>query len=460
LILTEVFGTFDFKISLSKIKHENMSNSSSPSTPTQIGADNASLPIKPQHGNWFTQIGLRHLHAFVLFAFAAFVNFSIAGAHISLGLLTLCVALQIAKSKRQKAEEASFLFGIEWPIIAFTLIALVSTALSEMPLASFRNLRHLLTILGAYTVALSLRQYPEWRRPLLWTFISVATLAALYGLGKFALGFSSKVQSTQGTTMTWGALSVMFMAVTLQTALAAPTRRERWLARGQIIPQLFSLLFSLVRGAYLGFFASAIYLLRQYWSKRRILLQRVLPTSLILILAIVFSTTVRQRVAAIFDLNTPSTQVRLIQWSYALKIVADHPIVGVGWRDLQPVLRQYATPDPSIPENISKDVFSIGHFHSTYVTILACFGVAGFLAFACLMIAVWRTLGAAMKHANDESCRSIIFASRAAVLGFLVAGLFDWTFGDAEVVTMLWFVVGMGMGQTDATSSSPSASSP
>jgi O-antigen ligase len=317
-------------------------------------------------------------------------------------------------------------------------------------LASFRNLRHLLTILGAYAVALSLRQYPEWRRPLLWIFLSVATVAALYGLGKFALGFSRKVQSTQGTTMTWGALSVMFMTVTLQMALAAPTRRERWLARAQIVPQIFSLLFSLVRGAYIGFFASAVYLLRQYWSKRRILLQRLLPAFLILLLISVFSPTVRQRVAAIFDLNTPSTQVRLIQWKCALQIVADHPIVGVGWRDLQPVIRQYATLDPKIPENISKDVFSIGHFHSTYVTILACFGIAGFLAFAWLMIAVWRALGVAMKQANDEFGRLVSFASRAAVLGFLVAGIFDWTFGDAEVVTMLWFVVGMGLGDKNS----------
>ncbi len=437
-----------------------MANSLSATTATEIGTDGSSPSIAQQHGNWFAQTGLRHLHAFTLFAFAAFVSFSIAGAHISLGLLTLCVALQIAKSKRQKAKKTSFLLGIEWPIIAFALIALASTALSEMPLASFRNMRHLLTILGAYTVAFSLRQYPEWRRPLLWTFISVATVAALYGLGKFAFGFSSKVQSAQGTTMTWGALSVMFMAVTLQMALAAPTRRERWLARAQIIPQIFSLLFSLVRGAYIGFFASAVYLLRQYWSKRRILLQRLLPACLILLLVSVFSPTVRQRVAAIFDLNTPSTQVRLIQWKYALKIVAAHPVVGVGWRDLQPVIRRYATPAPNIPEYISKDVFSIGHFHSTYVTILVCFGVAGFLAFAWLMISVWRTLGMAMKHTGDESRRSIIFASRAALLGFLVAGIFDWTFGDAEVVTMLWFVIGMGLGQADAAPSSSPISFP
>jgi len=369
----------------------------------------------------------------------------------------LCVLAQRAISKGQSA---SFKLGIEWPILAFVTAALISTALSDLPLASLRNLRHLLTILGAYAVAHSLRQHPEWRKPLLWTFIGAATLAAIWGLAEYALGRSSKVQSTQGTTMTWGALCVMFMAFTLQLALAAPARRERWLARAQFIPQIFALLFSLVRGAYVGFAASVIYLLRQYWtnpqgpfSGRQLLLKRILPVLTILLFAttLLAPDTVQQRLAAIFDLNTPSTQVRLIQWKHALQIAADHPFFGVGWRDLQPVLRQYATPDPNISAGITKDVFSIGHFHSTYVTILVCFGAAGLLAFAWLMLAVWRALGKAIKHADNVHGRLIIFASRAAMIGFLAAGIFDWTFGDAEVVTMLWFVIGMGFGQASAS---------
>ena len=68
--------------------------------------------------------------------------------------------------------------------------------------------------------------------------------------------------------MTWGALAVMFMAVTMQMALAAPIRRERWLARGALIIQAFAMLLSMVRGAYVGFAASVIYLFRHYWTNR------------------------------------------------------------------------------------------------------------------------------------------------------------------------------------------------
>jgi O-antigen ligase len=405
-----------------------------------------SLPAEREHTILPVHSVLRSVQAFALFAFAASVSFSIAGAHISLGLLTLCVIVQMASGKWQVAK--AFL-GIEWPILAFVTAALVSTALSDLPLASLRNLRHLLTILGAYTVAHSLRWYPQWRRPLLWIFIGSATAASLFGLGKFALGFSSKVQSAQSTTMTWGALCVMFMAVTLQIALAAPKRSHRWLAWGLIIPQTFAMLLSLVRGAYVGFAAGVLYILRRYWSNRRLLVRRILPAllALALIVAIFSPDTVRQRVAAIFDLNTPSTQVRLVQWKHALQIAADHPIFGVGWRDMLPVFRRYVPPDINVSDHVKHDIFHIGHFHSTYVMILVCFGVTGLIAFLWLLVAVWRRLGIALERADSEQDRIVIFACRAAMIGFLIAGIFDWTFGDAEVVTMLWFLIGMGLGQ-------------
>jgi len=417
-----------------------------------------SLPAEREHAVLSANSALRSVQAFALFAFAASVSLSIAGAHISLGLLALCVMAQGAKSKGQSA---SYKLGIEWPILAFAVVALISTALSEAPLASFRNLRHLLTILGAYTVAFSLRRYPEWRRPLLWTFLGVATIAAIYGLGKFALGITSKVQSTQGTTMTWGALCVMFMAFTLQMALAAPSRRERWLARAQFIPQIFALLLSLVRGAYVGFAASVIYLLRQYWTNRQLLLKRILPGLLAFMVVAVFLSppAVRQRLALIFDLKYHSTQVRLVQWEYALKIAADHPIVGVGWRDMLPIVRRYVPPDIKVPEQTRIDIFHIGHFHNNYVMILVCFGFVGLFAFLWLLVAVWRQLGTAAQRANSEHDRRMIFASRAAMIGFLVAGIFDWTFGDAEVVTMFWFVIGMGLGQTRSANFVPQPSS-
>ena len=396
--------------------------------------------------------GRRWLHPFALFAFAACANFSIAGAHISLALLSLCWLFAIMKSKPQNApepNEAALAFGLEWPIAAFTLIAVASTLLSDNLRETFPGLRYLLTMIGAYTVAHSLQWRPNWRQPLLWTFIGAATVAALFGLGKFALGFSSKVLSAQAITMTWGALSTMFMPVTLQIAMAAPNRRERWLAGVALIPQIFALLYSFVRGAYVGFAAGALYLIYLYWSKHRQRGRRILVVVLIIIamIAAFSADTARQRIATIFDLNVGSTQVRLVQWKYALQIIIDHPILGVGWRDMADIFRRYVPPDLDLPANVKSDIF-IGHFHNSYLMVAACYGVTGLLAYLWLLVAAWRALGVAAKRAGAEEARVTVDAVRAAMLGFLAASFFDTTFGDHEVVTMFWFIVGMGLGQS------------
>lgn len=392
------------------------------------------------------------LHAFSLFAFSAFVCFSIAGAHISLGLLSVCVVLQVMRRKKEQqngngtnpASRFDFLrLGLEWPLAIFFLSALVSTALSAKPLDSFLHLKHLLIAAGAYAVAYSLRFQPAWRTPVLWIFLSTATLASLWGLLELALGWSRKVQSTQSTTMTWGAMCAMFTLITLQAALTSKAMPGLWSARLFFLPQLLALLLSLVRGAYLGFAAGAVYLLHRHWK-------RLLPAAIIILVVagLLMPAIVRERITSMFDLQNTTILVRLTQWRIATEIIADHPFFGVGLHDLAYLTRQYAWPDPALPEIVNQDVFHIGHYHSTYFTLAVCFGLVGLLAFGGLVFRLAQSLGKALRHSDSEEAGAVIWACRAALISFLVAGGFDWTFGDAEVITMFWFLAGMGLGQS------------
>lgn len=397
----------------------------------------AEVEALPTHNTW-----LQRAHAFTLFAFAAFVCFSIAGAHISLGLLTISVALHIWQTRRKNIHATIIPLGFERPIAIFILLCLISTMLSHLPWESFRNLKNLLTILGVYTVAYSLRTHPEWRLPTLWIFLTSATAAALWGLIKFGIGRTEKVMSTQSTTMTWGAMSAMFIFMTIYAAGFAATTRERWSARIYLLPQVSALFLSLVRGAYVGFAAGVFYFLRRQWK-------RLVPALLVVLAlgAFVAPNVVKERVLSMTDFQNATLWVRLQQWKIATHIIADHPLFGVGWRDLAALTRQYAQPDPNLPESVNHDVFRIGHYHSTYFTLATCGGLLGLAAFAWLMMAVWRNLGKAMRAPRANA--NLVFACRAAMIGFLVTGLFDWTFGDAEVVTMFWFLVGLGLGQED-----------
>lgn len=405
---------------------------------------------------------MSRLQAFCLFAFAAFVSFSIAGAHISLGLLALCILLPIFSlqthslgADKIKSRFFELRLEFELPFAAFLLICLLSSLLSHDPLDSILHLKNLTTVIGAYAVAHSLRQHPEWRRPALWVFLTAATLASLWGLAKYALGITDKVQGTQSTTMTWGAMATMFLLVTVSTAYNGKGARRRWYARAFCLPQFFALVLSFVRGAYVGLAAGGFYLLRRQWK-------RLLPAALAVavVAAALAPAAVRERFLSIFDLQNPTVLVRFSQWQIGAKIIADHPFFGVGWHDLAPFTRQYARPDSSLPAAVNVDIFHIGHYHNSYVTLAVYSGLVGFAAFLWLLWSLWQQLGrAALQNIPPEN-QALVRACRAAMLGFLVTGMFDWTFGDAEVMTMFWFLIGLGLGQGEKDSSSSMAALP
>lgn len=391
------------------------------------------------------------VQGFALFCFSAFVSFSIAGAHISLGLLALIVLIKIVLRRRAATSAPPALvdwrIGIEWPLAVFAAIALASTLVSESPLESFIHCKHLLTALGAYAVAYTLREHPQWRRPSLYVFVITAAFAAIVGLAKYLVGMTIRVQGSQAITMTWGAMCAMIAIVTLQLAVSETRRAARWTMGGLLVPQLAALLLSFVRGAYLGFAAGVLYLVRRQW-------RRPLPVvAIIVVVTLIFApAAVKQRITSIVDLQNPTVLVRLTQWKIAARVIADHPILGVGWIDLAATTQEYAKPDPSLPEAVNHDVFFIGHYHNTFVTLAVYFGLLGFASFLWLIIRLWRQLRAAQRMAESGYDALMIQAALAVIIAFLVSGMFDWTFGDAEVVTMFWYLVGIGIGHSSGMS--------
>jgi O-antigen ligase len=175
--------------------------------------------------------------------------------------------------------------------------------------------------------------------------------------------------------------------------------------------------------------------------------------ALILIAGLLTPASVHERFTSIFDMQHPSIVVRFSQWQIGAKIIADHPFFGVGWHDLAPFTRQYAQPDPRLPQGVNDDVFHIGHYHNTFITLAVCSGLFGLAAFLWLMVSVWKQLGLAAAQNAEVESKALAWACRAAMLSFLLNGMFDWTFGDAEVITMFWFIVGLGLGQANLAAS-------
>jgi O-antigen ligase len=118
------------------------------------------------------------------------------------------------------------------------------------------------------------------------------------------------------------------------------------------------------------------------------------------------------------------------------------PLTGVGLEDLHAVYPLYRSP-------LATE--EIGHLHNTYVQIAATMGLAGLAAFAWLYASLLRTASAGLAWTRGLPARiraegegaGLRLGVTAALAGFLVAGAFEWNFGDEELLYHLYLLVGL-----------------
>lgn len=152
---------------------------------------------------------------------------------------------------------------------------------------------------------------------------------------------------------------------------------------------------------------------------------------------IYLTTSKRNRLASLFDPYHETNYERLNIWQTGFKIWKDHPVFGVGDIDLGDYYRQYKA--PYLKE-------SFGHQHNIYVHFLVILGAIGFIA-VMFLIAKILLLNAKIYKTlkNVPFVSSISLGALAMFIGFLFSGLGEWNFGDQEIITIVWFTVGLNI---------------
>ena len=145
----------------------------------------------------------------------------------------------------------------------------------------------------------------------------------------------------------------------------------------------------------------------------------------------------RNRIISIFDPNHETNFERLNIWRVGIKIFKDYPITGVGDIDLGNLYRKYK--DDYLKENF-------GHLHNNFMQWLVTLGIVGFASVIFMVVSIllmhlkiYRTLK------NEPVASSVAIAAIATFIGFLASGLGEYNFGDQEIITMVWFTVGLNL---------------
>jgi len=141
----------------------------------------------------------------------------------------------------------------------------------------------------------------------------------------------------------------------------------------------------------------------------------------------------KERVESIWNLNHPNNIGRLHMWEGGIEIWKNNPILGVGDHDLKTEYAKYRKP----AENEDG-----GHLHNIVIMWLATGGLLGLSAMLFLLYQIGYGLLKTYHSGNDWITSSISMGGFACFFGYLLNGMFEWNFGDTEIVTYMGLIYG------------------
>jgi len=195
---------------------------------------------------------------------------------------------------------------------------------------------------------------------------------------------------------------------------------------------IFALLFSLTRGVWVAYVIVLVLLGVVRGGK---VLAGVLG-GVVLLSGLLLSAGpgVRERAWKAFDLkeNLGRSQI----WLANLDMVKDRPLFGWGYGNYRKFREPYYQRYPEANHS--------GHAHNSFLQIAVDSGLVGLTAFLAFFVVLLRTGWQAYQRLppTAEPLRSFALGAWLSIIGFLIGGLTQHNFGDAEVVIVMWAMAG------------------
>ncbi len=373
---------------------------------------------------------------------------SLTGPIAPMGITTaLCGVLTLACLARAAAPSSGRV-RLAWPrtpvdraAVGWFVALLVASVFALDPATSLprisKGLMPALVGLAAFHAA----DRANGRRALAVYLVTVGVVSAL-GLAAWIAaghGYTWRARGLSHHYMTFGGQLLLEFPVALAVALT--TRDARWRLGAVAVAGLTAaaLAATFTRSAWLGAFAASAVVLGGVW-----------PLGLGVLGALAAGAWVlttgewRDRLHGMFDPSHGYNGERLLMWGAGWRMFLSDPLTGVGLSDMHEVYPAFRSPAATE---------EIGHLHSTFVQIAATMGVLGLVAFGWLYASLFRAAaalgplhGLAARLRAGGPAAGLRLGVTAALVGFLVAGVFEWNFGDEELLYHLYTLVGLAWG--------------
>ncbi len=371
----------------------------------------------------------------------------IAAQQGALALVAVAFAVECVRARRAPRTP------LDIPLAVFFGALLVSTAFCPDPLLSLRAYPRLWIVVGFFATYELARTRADVER-VVWLTVASASVVAAYGivqhytgadlartlLGKppdlhrFWLGTGWRTKGLHPSGITY-AHNVLF-PLTFATGYAlaggvSPVRRMVTGVGWGLM--LLALVFSATRGVWIAL--AVVLLLFAIVRGGTRGLAALAGLAVLVLLLVGFDAGIRARARSGFDLGANVARTEI--WSANLDMARERPLLGWGYGSYKHVRQRFY--------DRYADVDTTAHAHNDFLQMLVDGGVLALAAFVALFVALLRTgfRGYRAMRESDEPARSLALATTLALVGFLVGGLTQYNFGDAEVVIYLWCTAGL-----------------
>ena len=199
---------------------------------------------------------------------------------------------------------------------------------------------------------------------------------------------------------------------------------------------LFALAMTVTRGSWIGFAVSAVAMVLLSASRRTLFI--LAGCAIPLVLAGVFLLQQRRNVG-FFDSNDQSTSWRQMVWREGFNLLVSKPrhlLVGVGMDSIKAHWREWGLFDHGRQP--------MGHMHSNLLQIALERGVPALIVWLLLFVIYIRILWRLIRQTTDFS-RGLALGALGGAIGFFTSGLVHYNWGDSEVVTVFYFIMGLAL---------------
>jgi O-antigen ligase len=362
------------------------------------------------------------------------VTFSVAVSSVAMAAAFVVMAAIIARHGFSSIPRS----GLETAVLLYIAAELLSSAFSVKPADSFFNTKRVLLIGIVYVTAYA---YRSERR-------IIVTLGILGAIGAVAaIAETVSLRSVNGLIerpmmfqlpLTEGGIRMMIMLVLIPFALsgALPLRWRAGVAAA-LVPLFAGLVITQARSAWVAFVAGVTVI--GIMGSRKIL---AALAALVVLFMLFAPADFRNRAVSIVDIHDASNASRVQMVETGWRMFLDRPIFGWGDTGLRTFYVTYVRP---LTDGEG------GHLHNNLVEALVTLGVPGFCAVVYLFVMMFVVIRRASLGAAPGSFRAALSAGvMAAYAGFHVLGMFEYNFGDHEVMVLLWFLVGLAVASPGA----------